>query len=381
MNFDIIKDYVKDSYALDTGRGCMRYVTENKTKEEFFALENILADAGATPLQKREKGENLFATYRYEGGNVIMSYFNYNHTICIVTDPLEGRKEPTLAAAAYEKLTEPQVTFLDLRCPDAVKAGNGMGFVYTLSDGSYVIYDGGYHGDGDTLVEFLEENNVRNEKPRVAAWILTHSHGDHYFAMQHVAANLADRITVEEFVMNVRHTVYEHEQYEPYLNEHFEGSALPKFCGASLVIPHTGQLLCYRDCEIEILSTQEEILPSHFRWLNETSIISRVFLGGQSIFMPADSELGIEIMIPTMYGDVLKSDMIQQAHHAFSGGSYTLYDLVRPRVAFWTCSEETWNKYCHHSYNNGYNYYLKNMVKENYHLGRGNITLTLPYKV
>lgn len=381
MNFDIIRDFAKDSYVLDTGRGCTRYVTENKTRADFEALLSLCLEGGGEEAQRRAVGENRFATVRFPEGDAVISYYNYNHTVCIVTDTLEGRVAPTLKKAECERLTTPKVTFFDLRCPEAVAAGNGMGFVYTLCDGSYVIYDGGYHGDGEYLVKFLEENNVRDEKPRVAAWVLTHSHGDHYFAMQHVAANLAHRITVEEFVVSVRSTVYEHEQYEPYLNEHFERTALPKFEGAKLVKPHAGQMLCYRDAEIEILSTQEEILPSHFRWLNETSIISRVFLGGQSIFMPADSELGVEIMLPTIYGDALKSDFIQQAHHAFSGGSYTLYDLVRPRVAFWTCNGETWKKYCHHSYNNGYNYYLKNMVRENYHHGMGDITLELPYNV
>jgi beta-lactamase superfamily II metal-dependent hydrolase len=66
------------------------------------------------------------------------------------------------------------------------------------------------------------------------------------------------------------------------------------------------------------LNTQEEFLPGHFRWLNETAIVSRVYLGGQSVMMPADAELGVDVMIPTIYGDALKSDILQQTHHGFS---------------------------------------------------------------
>lgn len=381
MNFSFFDKYILGAYSLETSVGCMRHVNENKTRSDF---ELIIADAtenGAILLQRRAVGENLFATLRLDCGEVVVSYFNYNHTIAIVTDELQGRAAPPLDETACEKLTAPKVTFLDLQSPEAASEGNGLGMVYTLCDGSFIVYDGGFTGDAEGLLDFLEANNVRDEKPRIAAWVLTHSHGDHYFAMKRIAAEFADRVTVEDFVISVRHKVYEFEQYEPYLNEHFENTAFPKFKDARIVKPHTGQLLCYRDAKIEILSTQEEILPSHFRWLNETAIVSRVFLGGQSIFMPADAELGIDVQLPATYGDALKSDILQETHHGFSGGSYTMYDLVRPRVAFWTCTAESFEKYCHPKYNNGYNYYLKNMVKENYHYGMGNITLELPYEV
>ena len=255
-----------------------------------------------------------------------------------------------------------------------------MSFAYTLSDGSFILYDGGYSEDGEHLLRFLEENNIRDEKPRVAAWVLTHPHGDHYFAMKAIAETCADRITVEQFVVNARAKAYEYEQYEGYLGELFATHALPKFKGAVLVKPHTGQKLYYRDACIEILSTQEEILPSHFRWLNETCIVSRVLLGGQRVMMPADAELGIDAVLPAMYGDALESDFLQQTHHGFSGGSYAFYDLTRPKVVFWTCLETTLEKYCQPHYNNGYNYYLRQIAKEHYHYGSGNVTLELPYK-
>ena len=379
MNLNFINQFIQNAFALETGEGCMRYVTENKRKSDFEAVIATFGEQGCSPAQRREIGENLFATFRFDDGDVAVSYFNYNHTLCFVTDRLIGRVAPPLVAQECEHLTMPKLCFLDLQSPEAVKEGNGLGMVYVLSDGSFIVYDGGFFDDGEDLIAFLEAHNVRAEKPRIAAWVLTHSHGDHYFAMKRIAARYADKITVENFVLNVRNKVYEHEQYEPYLNEHFETDALPNFKGAKVVRPHTGQVLCYRDACIEILSTQEEILPSHFRWLNETSIISRLFLGGQSVFMPADAELGVDVMIPSIYGDALKSDFIQETHHGFSGGSYTMYDLVRPKVAFWTCQGATFEKYCQPQYNNGYNYYLKNMVMENYHYGMGDVVLELPY--
>lgn len=381
MNFDFINTLVSDSTVYDVDWGCMRYVCENKRREDFENAVSFLKDAGATVAQRCEIGDNSFATLRLADGDVALSYMNYNHTLNIITDPLNGRKAPELALSECEKLTSPKLTFVDLVSPIAVKEGNGLCMVYTLCDGSYIVYDGGFREDGENLVKILEENNVRNEKPRIAAWILTHSHGDHYYAMLEIAEKYADRITVEDFLVNARAKAYEYEQYEGYLGEQFLSHALPKFEGARLVKPHTGQRLYYRDAIVEILSTQEEILPSHFRWLNETVIVSRVYLGGQSIMMPADAELNIDAILPAMYGDALKSDILQETHHGFSGGSYIFYDLCRPEVAFWTCTPTSFEKYCHPRYNNGYNYYLKNMAKEHYCYGSGNVTLELPYKV
>ena len=377
--FDIIKPYIKDALALDVDWGCMRYVTENKTSDDFVNLKDHILDSGAILEQESRIGDNLFATLATKAGHIALSYMNYNHTICVVTDPLEGRIAPPLAAEPCEKLTAPKLTFIDLVSPIAQKEGNGLCIVYSLCDGSYIVYDGGFKEDGENLVRFLESNNQRAEKPRIAAWVLTHSHGDHYYAMTEIAAKYADRITVEDFIVNARAKAYEHEQYEAYLGEYFASGDMLKFKGARLVRPHTGQRLYYRDAVIEILSTQEEILPGHFRWLNETCIVSRVYLGGQTVMMPADAELNIDALLPTTYGDALKSDILQQTHHGFSGGSYLFYDLCRPKLAFWTCTPSAFEKYCQPHYNNGYNYYLRQITKEHYCYGSGNVTIELPY--
>ena len=379
MSFTLIEKYTKNATVLDVDWGCSRYIIEGMSKNDFEEVKAALKIEGAELIQEHGIGENLFATFSSAEGQISLSYMNYNHTLSIITDPLGSRKAPRLAPEAYEKLTDPKLTFVDLVSPVALKEGNGLCIIYTLSDGSYIVYDGGFREDGENLVKILEENNVRAEKPRIAAWILTHSHGDHYFAMLEISEKYADRITVEDFIVNARAKAYEHEQYEAYLGESFESQTLPKFEGARLVKPHIGQKLYYRDAVIEILSTQEEILPSHFRWLNETSIVSRVFLGGQSIMMPADAELNIDALLPTMYGDALKSDILQQTHHGFSGGSYLFYDLCRPKLAFWTCTPAAFEKYCHPQYNNGYNYHLRQITKEHYHYAQGNITVKLPY--
>jgi hypothetical protein len=82
-----------------------------------------------------------------------------------------------------------------------------------------------------------------------------------------------------------------------------------------------------------------------------------------------------------VWGDALKSDFMQHMHHAFSGGSFTLFDLVHPDVVLWTCNNRVLEKYWKPTYNNGYNYYLKELAKENYVYDDGDVVFELPYRV
>lgn len=380
MKFENLQSLFQTARKLNVDWGCIRYILHTKTHADFEALSSELQGLGYSVVQRHTVGDNHFATLRSSDGDLILSYFHFQHTLYVITDEMtENRKAPPLTPSAYETLTTPKLAFLGLDYSNPEKDGNGMSFVLTLSDGSYLVYDGGYAEDAKILLNYLESNNVRSEKPRIAAWILTHSHGDHYGAVQEIAAHHAERVSVEEFVLSPRLTHYEYEQYEGYLGEVFPVEALPKFEGARLVKPHTGQKLYYRDAGVEILSTQEEMLPNQFRWMNEISLITRVFLGAQKILFPADGEIGTDVSLPVMYGDALESDFIQQPHHGFSGGSYTLYDLVRPKVCMFTCNQFKFDKYSPPSYGGGKNAYLIEISDETYHSGMGTHVFELPY--
>lgn len=379
MKFDAILPYVKNARVLNVDWGCTRYILDRQTRDDF---ETLVFDLSQSMIlaQRHTIGNNEFATLRAKDSEISISYFDYNRTVCLVTDDFsEGRVAPPLAPSPYETLTTPKLAFLGLDYSDPEREGTGMGLVMTLSDGSYIVYDGGLHLDAPILLDYLEKNNVRAEKPRIAAWVLTHSHGDHYLAMREIAKSYADRVTVEHFLLTPRLSRYEFEQYEGFLGETFPVECLPKFEGARMLKPHTGQLLYYRDAKIEILHTQEEMLPNQFRWMNEASMITRVYLGGQSILLPADGELGTDVQLPTTYGYALESDFFQVAHHAFSGGSYTLYDLVRAKVAFFTCNEDRFNKWTTPSYNGGKSHYLIQITPEVYHSQMGTQVFELPY--
>ena len=209
MSFEVIQPYVEGARVLDVDWGCTRYILDRQTKDDFDALVFALASKNMILAQRHTIGNNEFATLRSTEGEVAISYFDYNRTVCLVTDDFsEGRVAPPLAPSPYEKLTTPKLAFIGLDYTDPEREGTGMSFVMTLADGSYIVYDGGFRIDAPILLDYLEKNNVRSEKPRIAAWVLTHSHGDHYLAMCEFADHYADRVTVEHFLLTPRLSRY-----------------------------------------------------------------------------------------------------------------------------------------------------------------------------
>jgi hypothetical protein len=60
--------------------------------------------------------------------------------------------------------------------------GNGMSVIYRLSDGSLFVFDGGSGNVKYMLYKCLKDLSGGG-KIKIAAWVMTHSHWDHYGAM------------------------------------------------------------------------------------------------------------------------------------------------------------------------------------------------------
>lgn len=50
-------------------------------------------------------------------------------------------------------------------------------------------------------------------------------------------------------------------------------------------------------------------------------------------------------MLATKYGNYLKSNILQFAHHGFEGGTAALYNRIAASVLLWPCSEWSFNQH------------------------------------
>lgn len=380
MKLSDLKNCFGDVEWQDVGWDCSLAVLRGQSVAAFDARADELALCGLVLGEQNVYEWCRHVTLRAEDGTVSLSYYAYDRSVWVLLDPLTGRALPPMERGEYERVTGAELCIfaLDYSKP-TVNPGNGMCYVLTLADGSYIVYDGGCIPDADELYRYLGEHNRRRDgRIVIAAWILTHADGDHFFGFRAFAETYAKAVTVERILVNPRRE-REGEPYEKFFYERLPTEFLPLFAGAELVMPHTGQRLFLRDAEIEIMMTQE--CHYHRRiGINESSLVTRVTLGGQTILFPGDAQGICDQVLPVMYGPDLHSDFYQVAHHGCSGGTKVLYDLISPRFAMWTTKREKFEERRERSYRLAPNWYLLQMLDEAFIHDEGHKLLSLPYR-
>lgn len=364
----------------EIGWDCQMARLSGMSEERYEGLLGELCAAGLLPHPENIYEWCRFVTLDAEDGTVSLSYYAYDRSVRVVLDPLTGRAHPPLKRESFATVTTPELCIFALDYSDpAYNPGNGMCYVLTLSDGSYLVYDGGCTPDAEPLYQYLKEHNRRPDgRIVIAGWILTHADGDHFFGFRSFSRTHAADVTLEYLLVHPR-MQREGEPYEQFLYETVPAEMLPLYEGARLVMPHTGQRLFLRDAEIEILLSQE-MLCSYTVGINETSLVTRVTLGGQTMLFPGDAQGICDQLLPVMLGPDLHSDFYQVAHHGCSGGTKVLYELIRPRFAMWTTKRQKFEERRERSYRLAPNWHLLRVLEETFIHDEGHKILPLPYR-
>ncbi len=321
-----------------------RLLLYGKTDAEEYRsyIRKVSERQGVSVYASNRIAENLFTTLLTPAGALHTYYTAWSSSVRLLWDPLRRTSLPPLRAEPFPRVTDSRlcVMALDYSHRD-VTDGNGMSYVVILEDGSYLVYDGGYAQDTDHLYAFLREHNERtNGRIVIAAWVLTHSHADHYGNFARFTERYADQVSVEYFVANPtsEHYFVNAGAYDPFLTDRLP-ALMAGYPGARLVKLQTGQRMAVRNAVIEAYLSFADIYPEPIRWLNVASLVTKLHIAGQDILFLADAEIVTDDILPKMYGSALKSDIFQVAHHGYSGGSPELFNLIEPEVAMWTTSK------------------------------------------
>ena len=76
---------------------------------------------------------------------------------------------------------------------------------------------------------------------------------------------------------------------------------------------------------------------------NNSSAVFRIEVGGKSILITGDCGIEAGNKIIAEYGDKIKSDICQMAHHGQSGADFEFYKTVSPSVCLWCTPGWLWN--------------------------------------
>ncbi|MBQ3064310.1 MAG: hypothetical protein IJC99_05885, partial [Clostridia bacterium] len=274
----------------------------------------------------------------------------------------------------YTKKTDTRITNVQISSDSF-----GYCYIYTLEDGSFIVLDGGGGGEREGLVSKNSINagliyntlvNLHTElfgapstsnKIKIAAWYLSHGHGDHYGTMDTFMSEYVSgsnkKVEVEAIIHNFPSNDEIYNAFDPnptVRNNYINGSP---YKNGSTAIPyykvHTGQKFFIRNMEFEVLYTHEDIHPWAVEFYNNTSTVIRLtahytngdgkpVAGSQAVsnMILGDLQVRGSQVMRARYGDYLKSDMVQLSHHGGNGVEAELYYNIDAQVIWWTHSAD-----------------------------------------
>ena len=332
-SIDALPTYNKSAtQTIDLGQETVMTYVASATRASFNEYCQSVEAAEFKKIADRTEKSNVFMTFVGETEYIYAYFSNYNSSMRIITGPIDQ-----LAMDDYSvKADSPEISPYIASIP---QPGNGMGYIIRLADGSFMIFDGGYSG-GDRVYSTLRQLEPKGELV-IAAWFISHPHGDHYPAfIDFIKAHGNDsKVTIEKVIHNYVH---------PDMYNIVNGTAGTENCStdvkklyteAEKYIPdvpiikaHTGQVMTFGETQVEILYTVEDMVPTKMENSNASSMVVRVMMEGHSIMFLADTYVTSARILHNMWGNYLNSDIMQIAHHGQWPSISEIYDDIQGQL-------------------------------------------------
>ena len=253
----------------------------------------------------------------------------------------------------------------------------GMAYIIRLGDGSFVMIDGniGEYDEPLRLMELLDEQNVTGEKPRIAAWFITHEHGDHYQGFINFTRLYGDRVTVE----NILYDFPPKELYWEGVDRTAFNEAVQYYTdrGARVLTPKSGERYEFADATFDMIYSYRDLGDERPADMNNCSLSMIMTLCGLRTMWFGDIEPQAAKNILSRYSvEELKCDIMQVAHHGYTGASDPLYRAVDPTVVLWPCPDFWYHPGCRWKCND-YLAHSSENIKATFVAGQGETVLDL----
>lgn len=309
--------------------------------------------------------------------------------------------EQSYSFQSFEKKQNSSITAVEL-FPTAENGRDryyGNLHIMTLEDGSFVIFDAGRPSNNsrDEIYKvlyalYLEGHN--GQKPttsdpiRIAAWVLSHGHGDHIGNLKPFIDRYCKNygkgsdvsftgmethkacVTIDRIIANFtsKEETYNAENpNESIRNTYAELSTLIKDApgqepGFEYIKVHTGQKFWIANVEFEVIHTHEDHFPQKIHTYNNASTVIRTNIyyteNGSSLktntktsmLWLGDSQHQSSRSMRATYGSAIQSDMMQYAHHGYTGCEWAFYQLVAPKLVWWPQGKDEFKDYQNNKY-------------------------------
>lgn len=220
---------------------------------------------------------------------------------------------------------------------------DGMCYVLQCSDGSTVVIDGGMNEDAEILLDYLKK--ITGESvPVIDMWFLTHAHPDHTFCCKGMGERHSREVKVKKIYYEFPSLDFKKKRDPGTVGEceRFH-EAVANFEGVELITSKRGDSFKFGDVLIDVLFSYSD-LPSldedPTQGTNDTSTVLRVTCRGQTILFLGDVQVAADKVLIDLYGDKIKSDVCQVAHHGSFSSTAEFYDYVDPSILLWPVRDD-----------------------------------------
>ena len=258
---------------------------------------------------------------------------------------------------------------------DGKYPNNGNFIIIKLSDNKLILIDGGGSEQAtdkatEALIDFFYEitgkDRAAGDKITIAAWHLTHNHGDHYMFASKLFKNHSDIIELERVIHNIPTGSSSNGLST------MSQAIISNYPARHFIKCHTGQSIQLGDVTIDVLLTHEDLTnPETSSSLimesnDQSTILKFTFSDGRTFISLGDwggdwssiDEPAVnaryrenEERFLSMYRDengkypFLEADVVQVSHHAINDWMNNIYKAISPDYAFIPQADVAYNLY------------------------------------
>ena len=176
--------------TLTCGDGMESYRFLNISLEEFLAARATFEQYGYTLYCDRDTANTLSATFVKDDEYGTLFYRKGFQDMVVGLAASGGENLPP-RDLPYSTVHQTTITQ-----PGLAKDG-GMCEIFRLADGSFLIFDSGNPPEFTVLFEELCRLNGSSENIHISAWVMTHSHGDHYGGFKSFTQQYGKRVQLD----------------------------------------------------------------------------------------------------------------------------------------------------------------------------------------